>query len=145
MALVGPVQVWRAHVVAAPPELHLLFPVLLGRLLLVQALQRAVVALVEPPASFDGDPGKAHLGERELSRRDGPQQKRLVYDFGPEPRLFHETSRLRRLAGALLGQRNVVPPGEEVLEVPRALTVAEEDQSAGGPAASDAHRPLRSP
>ena len=41
----------RRNVVAAAPDLHLRLAVLLDRLRLVESLQRAVVALVEPPAS----------------------------------------------------------------------------------------------
>ena len=46
----------RRHVVGAAPEHELLLAVLLERLLLVLALQRAVVPLVEPPRAPDRDP-----------------------------------------------------------------------------------------
>ncbi len=44
----------RRDVVAAAPDLHLRIAVLFGRLDLVEALQRAVVALVQAPAFFHG-------------------------------------------------------------------------------------------
>ena len=44
----------RRHVVRAAPELGLLVAVLLGGRLLVEALERAVVALVEPPGAPTG-------------------------------------------------------------------------------------------
>ena len=46
---------WRRHVVGAAPDVHLLLPVLVHRLLLVEPLERAVVALVQLPGADDRD------------------------------------------------------------------------------------------
>ncbi len=52
--MLGTVEVdrWRRRVVAAPPGVHLLGTVTFGGLLLVEALERAVVAFVEPPVAI---------------------------------------------------------------------------------------------
>lgn len=51
----------RGDVVAAAPHVHLVLPVLGHRLVLVQALQRAVVPLVQLPRLLHRDPHQVHL------------------------------------------------------------------------------------
>src|SRR5262249_27678950 len=46
----------RWNVVAAAPDLHLRLAVLLDGLRLVESLERAVVALVQPPGGLDRNP-----------------------------------------------------------------------------------------
>ena len=62
----------RRRVVGAAPEHELLLAVLLERLLLVLALQRAVVALVEPPGALHRDPVPVRGVEREVRRCGWP-------------------------------------------------------------------------
>ena len=66
----------RRDVVAAAPDLHLLLAVLRRGLRLVQPLQRAVVALVQPPVLGDRDPELIHLVERDAERLDRALQHR---------------------------------------------------------------------
>ena len=70
-ALVALGQRRRRGGVAAAPHLDLLGPVALSRLLLVAALEVAVVALVEPPRPVDREPQAAHRLEGEVGREDG--------------------------------------------------------------------------
>src|SRR5262245_50434034 len=75
---------WRRHLVGATPEMRLLLPVLLGGLPLVQALQRAVVALVEAPVPLHRQPRLAELVESEIGRVDGANEDRGVADVEEE-------------------------------------------------------------
>src|SRR5690606_40268425 len=62
-------------VVGAAPGHELLLAELGERLGLVLALERAVVALVEPPVALDGDPRPGGLAEGELGGVDGAAQQ----------------------------------------------------------------------
>ncbi len=116
---------------AAAPEHELLLAVLLHRLLLVLALEGAVVALVEPPAALDRDPVPVGGVERQARGVDGATLHRGVHDVGEDAGLAEELTPADRLGAALVGQRDVDPAGEEVLGVPLALTVAEQDEGVG--------------
>ena len=70
--LVVVVQRRRGHVEAAAPEHELLLAVLRERLLLVLALEGAVVPLVEPPGAAHRDPVPVGRVEGEVGRGDGP-------------------------------------------------------------------------
>ena len=74
----GQVDGWRRHVEATPPQVGLLGAVALGGLLLVESLQGAVVALVEPPVALHRQPFETHLDEGQVVRGDGPYQYRGV-------------------------------------------------------------------
>src|SRR6266851_2779077 len=67
MTLVSGFQCRRPDVVAAPPDLDLVFAKPLGGLLLVQALEGAVMPFVEAPAAPHRDPCPLHLRQREVS------------------------------------------------------------------------------
>src|SRR5205809_3432002 len=70
MPLIGRLEARGPDVVAATPELDFVLAVLVGGLLLVQALERAIVPLVQPPAALDRNPRHLHLRERELRGLD---------------------------------------------------------------------------
>ncbi len=117
-----------AGVVGAAPEHELLLAELLHRLLLVLALQVAVVALVEPPVAPHRDPVAVGGVEREVGRRDRAAQHRGVHDVGEQPRVGEHPPAGDGLAAAPVGEVHVDPAGEEVLGVPDALAVAEQDE-----------------
>src|SRR5690606_23621793 len=110
-------------------DLHLAGAEPLGRLLLVQPLQVAVVALVQAPAAPHRDPRPPHLPQGELGGADGPHQHGRVDDVGQDAPLGHQPAGGDRLG--LTGGRQVavVPAGEQVLQVPLALAVAEQHQA----------------
>ena len=134
----------RRHVVRATPLHELLLAELLEDLLLVLALQRAVVALVETPAALDRDPVAVGGVEREVRGGDGPPLHRRVHDVRQDRRLLELLAGADRLGPALLRQVDVDPAGEEVLRVPVALAVPDEHQGVGhGRQPSDGHLPVR--
>src|SRR5256885_9357251 len=98
MPLVRQSQLRRAHVVAAAPHLDLVLAVLDGGLLLVETLQRAVVALVQPPAPLDRNPRHLHRGQRELRGLDGAKQQRLLSDGRTKPASSHHATDIVRLS-----------------------------------------------
>src|ERR1017187_9137353 len=65
MAPIVHIQWRRRYVVAASPDLDLCLAVTLSRLRLVQALQRTIVALVEPPVALNRQPQQIELIEHE--------------------------------------------------------------------------------
>ena len=73
--LVGVVDRRGRHVERAPPQHELLLAELVEGLLLVLALQGAVVALVEPPRAAYGDPVPVGLVEGQERGRDRPAQQ----------------------------------------------------------------------
>jgi hypothetical protein len=69
--------------------------------------------------------------ERQVGRGDRTAQHRGVYDVGQQPGLDELLAAGDRLLATLLGQRDIDPAGEQVLRVPFALSVAQQDQGAG--------------
>jgi hypothetical protein len=107
--------------------------VLGDRLLLVEALERAVVPLVQPPVTPDRQPRPVGGVEGELGGADRPGQQRRVDHPEVDPRLLgQEPAGGGGLPLALLGEGDVGPPGEEVQLVPGGLSMAEEDQVGHG-------------
>src|SRR5260370_1010093 len=99
------------------------------RLRLVRPLRRSIVPLVKAPAAPRRDPGEPDGGERGVSRFDRPHQPRGVHRVGRRARLFHQPPGLDRLLDAVGAERNVMPAGEKILEIPRALPVPEQHKS----------------
>ena len=118
----------RRDVEGAAPEHELLLAVLLERLLLVLALQGAVVALVEAPRAAHRDPVPVGGVEGQRGGGDRASLQRGVDDVGQEAGLDEQLPAAHGLAAALVGQVDVDPAGEEVLGVPLALAVAEQDE-----------------
>jgi uncharacterized protein DUF4139 len=114
----------RRDVVAAPPDLHLLFAVLLHGLGLVEALQGAVHALVEAPGAVHGHPHLIDRLEGDPQGLDGPLEQRGVGDVERDALVANQRARALGLADAGLAERHVDPAGEAVFAVPLALAVA---------------------
>ena len=68
------------------------------------------------------------VGQGEVVGDHGPCEHRRVSDVEAQPGVGHRPPAAERLRLALGRERHVVPPGEEVLEVPRALAVAQQDE-----------------
>ena len=85
------------------------------RLLLVLALERAVVALVEPPVAAHRDPVPVRRVEREVRGGDRAPQHRGVDDVGQQAGLAHQLAAADRLGAALVGEVDVDPAGERFL------------------------------
>jgi hypothetical protein len=98
---------------------------------LVLALQRAVVPLVEPPGALHRDPAAVSRRQRDLRGVDRPGQQGGVQHLGQQPGLHQQLTAALRLAAALVVQVDVHPAGEQVLRVPLALAVAQQDQRRG--------------
>ena len=126
--LVGVADRRRRGVVGAPPQHELLLAVGLQGLLLVLALQIAVVPLVEPPGPANRDPVPVGRIQGQVGRRDGPTQQRGVQHVGQHTGVGQQRAAADRLRGALLRQGHVDPAGELVQRVPGALAVTQQDQ-----------------
>src|SRR6478609_10706586 len=131
MPLIAFGQRWWRYVVAATPDLHLRLAMLLDGLRLVQALQRAVVALVQPPALLHRQPHAVHLVEGDPQGADGALQQRGVGVIETDARGLQFTAGLAGFLPALVGKVDIVPPGEQVGDVPQALAMAQQDEFAG--------------
>ena len=131
MARIVECQRRRRNVVAAAPDLHLRLAVLLDGLRLVESLQRAVVAFVEAPAALDRQPHEVHLVEHAPQRADRALEHRGEGDVGHQAGLLDLDARGARFDAALVGKIDVMPSGEEILDVPGALAVTNEDEFSG--------------
>ncbi len=131
VARVGRLQRGRRDVVAATPDLDLVRAVLGRRLRLVEPGQRAIVTLVQAPRALDRDPHQVQLVEDDPQGAYGPFQHGRVGDVEREVQPSEQLPGRSGLAYALLGQIDVVPPGEQVLQVPLTLSVAAQHQFSG--------------
>src|SRR6185503_1578987 len=122
----------RRNVVAPAPDLHLRFAMLRRGLGLIQALQRAVMAFVEPPRAMDRNSEEVHLVKCDPQRADGALQHRRMRDVELEFFGGHHPAGLARFLAALVAQVDVGPPGKSVFTVPRAFAVAKENESEHG-------------
>src|SRR5690606_20960327 len=107
-----------------------LVPVLRSRFGLVQALERAVMPLVEPPVPYHGDPHLVELIQHDPERADGPLQDRRVGDVELVVQVSQAARGLQGFFSPQVGEVDVGPSGEEVLQVPVALAVAAQNQFA---------------
>ena len=89
------------------------------------------MALVEAPTALHRQPRQVHRIEREILGDDGTGLQRRVRRVEPETGLGHRDAGGGRLGGALLGEGDVVPAGEQVGEVPLRLAVAEDHECSG--------------
>ncbi len=89
------------------------------------------MALVEAPGALDGDPVAIHHVEGDVGGLDGATEQRGVQHVGEESFLLEELATALGFAEALLVEVDVHPAGEQVLGVPLALAVAEQDQLVG--------------
>ena len=84
------------------------------------------MTLVEAPVALNRDPVAVSGVQRQVGRHDGAAKHRGEELLGEDTSLLEELTTVGRLGAALLRQRDVNPPGEEVLCVPFALAVAEQ-------------------
>src|SRR3954451_209366 len=129
MTLVVQGQRGRRDVEAAPPDLGLRFTVFRSGLRLVQTLQRAVAALVQLPALGHRNPQLVERVERDGQRLDRALEHRGERDIERVSTVAQQASCLQRLGATPFGEVDVVPAGKSVFLVPRALAVAEQDDS----------------
>ena len=92
----------RRHVVGAAPLHELLLPVLVADLLLVLALQGAVVALVEAPVSLHRDPVAVGGVQGEVGGHDGAAQHRGEELLGEDTGLLEKLAAVDGLGAALV-------------------------------------------
>ncbi len=109
------------------PRHELLFAELVADLLLVLALRRSVVALVEAPARWVSSQERSAASSARFAVRIARLRREVWTTSGMR-------SASRALAGALalgtalLGEGDIDPAGEEVLLVPFAFAVARQDE-----------------
>lgn len=132
VAFVVGVEGWRRDVVAAAPGEDLVGAVALAGFFFVEALEGAVVALVEPPMAFDGDPVLVHDVEGDVDGLDGAAEEGGVGDVEGEPFFAHEFAGADGFGAAGIAEGHVVPAGESVFEVPGGFAVAKEDEGVHG-------------
>jgi len=132
VALIAGVERGRGDIVAAAPGEDLLGAVPLAGLLLVEALECAVVALVQAPVAADGDPVLVHDIEGDVDGLDGAAEEGSVGDIERETGVAHQFAGADGLGAAGFGEGDIVPAGEAVLEVPGGFAVAEEDEGVHG-------------
>ncbi len=137
-AWVAGFQRGRRRVVAAAPDQHLLVAVLLGHVGLVQALQGAVVALVEAPVFVHRQPGAVHLVERVPQGVDGALEHAGVGDVEVVALGLEQLAGRHGLRDAGGGQVNIGPAGEAVFQVPGGFAVANQDEFVHGEAGIEA-------
>ena len=83
--------------------------------------------LVQPPVPAHGQIAPSHLVESKVGRADRSDEHRGVNDVDLNPRLGpKQPAGLPSLGFAALAQVHVLPAGEPVLGIPRALAVAED-------------------
>ena len=118
----------RRGVVAPTPGEDLLLAVLRRGLLLVEPLQRTVVALVEPPVAIDRDEVEPRRIKANLRGVDGPAQQRGMHRARQDALLAEQLAGRTGLAAPLLAQVHIGPACEPVLHIPGALAVTEQNQ-----------------
>ena len=118
----------RSHVEGTAPQHELLLAVLVADFLLVLALERTVVTLVEAPIALNGDPMAISGVESQVRGHDGATQHRREQEVRENAGFLEELTTVGSLRAALVRQRNIHPTGEEVLCIPFALAVAEQHQ-----------------
>src|SRR5699024_3344138 len=96
--------------------------------LLVLPLQGAVVAFVEAPAAVDVAPGQVGGLERDVRGEDRTLEPGGVDDIRDELLLAQEFAGACAFGAAFVGQGHVDPSGEQILLVPFALAVAQQDE-----------------
>lgn len=127
-ALIRFLEWWWRNVIAAAPDENLLVAELCGGLGFVEALERAVVAFVETPVLFHGNPDLIELGQDAPERVEGAFQDRHIGDVEGEALLFQKLAGSFRLGAAFVAEFDIVPASEAVFFVPGAFAVADEDK-----------------
>ena len=128
IALVGFFEGWWRDVVAAAPDEDLLVAVFCGGFAFVQALESAVMAFVEAPVFFDGDPDKVEFLEDGPERVEGAFEDGGVGDVEREAFVFEEFTGGFGFGAAFIAEFDVGPAGESVFFIPGAFAVADENE-----------------
>merc|ERR1719436_1507409 len=108
---------WR-DVKTTPPDLHLLSAVLHDGLLLVQAGEPSVHALVQPPGFDDRDMELVAVLESDITCLDGSLQVRCVGHVELKTGLFEQLPAALGLSEAFLAQVHIDPACELARNVP---------------------------
>src|SRR5688572_26142436 len=115
--------------VAATPEMGLRIAVSRRGFRLVESLQRAIVAFVQPPVSVH-----RHAELIQLVQGDPAGAKRAletggVGDVGDVAALAPQSARRARLSAAKIAEIHMRASSETVLLIPRALAVSQQNQT----------------
>ena len=114
----------RGNIVAATPDEYLLVPVLLGSLGLVEALQHAVVLLVQTPGLLHRYPIQVHYIEDTVKGLDGTFEIGSI-GFGKLKAFFlHELAGFLGFFNTFFGQIHICPSRKAIFLVPQAFAVA---------------------
>mmetsp|Transcript_43698 Transcript_43698/g.103154 ORF Transcript_43698/g.103154 Transcript_43698/m.103154 type:complete len:210 (-) Transcript_43698:8-637(-) len=126
--LAGDLQRWWGDVEASAPDLHLLGAMLLDGLLLVQACEAAIHALVQAPSLGDRSVQLISALQRNVAGLDGALEEGSVARIQLEATLLNQSAGFLGLAKTLLRQVDIHPASETVGNIPLRLAVAREDQ-----------------
>ena len=121
---------WR-DVVAAAPDLHLIRTVLLDGLRLVQSLQRTVVTFVQAPAALHRQPHQVHLVEHDPHGANGAFEDRGKDQVEIVALGLQQPAGFARFVATQIGQVHIHPAGEQIFQIPGALTVTNQYEFAG--------------
>ena len=124
--LVVRIDLWRRGGIGAAPQHELLVAVFLADSLLVLALQRTVVTLVQAPAALNRNPQAIGFVKRVIRGVDGATQQGGEHDVRKDVLLLEQLATALGFLDALLGQRDIHPAGELIGLVPCALTMSEQ-------------------
>jgi hypothetical protein len=116
----------------SPPDLHLRRAPALARVVLVEAGEIAVVALVERLVGGGRQAGLAEFAERERERVLRADQRGGEREIERQPARLQPAPRRARLLDSPRREIRVPPAGEQVFEIPVALAVAQENEEAIG-------------
>lgn len=122
----------RRDVKRSAPDLHLLRSVPGCGRCLVEAGEPAIMALVQTPVLFDGQPQPPHRLERKVERLDRTRLEAREAEVEVQPLCRHQLAGRFRLNLALPRQVHVPPAREAVLEVPDRLAVADQHERGQG-------------
>ena len=112
--------------------MHLLLAPALAGVVLVEADEIAVVAFVQGLVAKDRDLVRAHLGKHEVERTLRAFERGGEGDVELDPARLQFCAGLFRLGDALCGEIDVLPAGEQILQIPFALAVPDEDEETFG-------------
>ena len=125
VALVIVSQFGRSDVEGTSPDLDLVVAVLGGGLGLVEALEHAVMLLVQLPCADDRDVLLIELAKDVVCGMDGSLEVRGVADVEFEAFFFQQLTAAFGFFDTGFGQIDIGPAGEQVGLVPLGLTVSD--------------------
>src|ERR1035437_5841625 len=129
----------RRDVVGAAPDVHLLLAPFLARVVLVETDQLAVVALVERLVLEHRNFRLAQFLEHQIERALRADQRGVEVNVQLDPLRLELAAGLARFGDALVGEVDIAPAGEQVLQVPVALAVTHQHEKAVGHFAALSH------